>query len=128
MDRNPLRKPKLYFDTASQASHVTFDDRIVRRNIPWHHFVEARWLHAEPDLICLEIGEWLVLVRGHNLGPLFQAIEDRALTRLRAQPELAEDREHEPDTFVTDIRFLAPPVAGLKPTAGGQIELNLAAD
>lgn len=105
-DRSPLRKPKLYFDTASNPSHVTFDDgKDMRRNLPWMHYVEARWDYAEPDTIKIEIGDWRVIVRGHNLAPLFLAIEEHTLARIRAQPDLAADREREPDTFAVEIRF-----------------------
>jgi hypothetical protein len=125
MDRSPLRKPKLYFDTAAHPSHVTFDDgKEQRRNFPWMHYTEARWDYGEPDTIKMEIGDWLVLIRGHNLAPLFQAIEEHSLARLRAQPELEQDREHEADTFAVEVRFLKPPSG---PAAGkrGQVELEL---
>ncbi|MBL9188345.1 MAG: hypothetical protein JNK23_12745 [Opitutaceae bacterium] len=113
----PLRKPKLYFDTAAHASHVTFDDgKELRRNIPWLHYVEARWGYSEPDILKIEIGGWLVVIRGHNLGPLFLAVEDHSLLRLRAQPELGEDRDREMDTFATELRFTEPPAR----TADGQ--------
>lgn len=126
MTPSPLRKPKLHFDTRTHPSHVTFDDgKDQRRNIPWSHYVEARWEYGEPDILKMEIGEWLVVIRGHNLGPLFLAIEDHTLLRVRAQPELGQDRERETDTFVTEIRFTEPPVGGSK--RGGQIEFDLGA-
>lgn len=110
MDRPTQRKPKLYFDTAANPSHVTFDDgKEQRRNIPWLHYVEARWEYAEPDTIKVEIGDWLVVLSGHNLAPLFLAIEDHTLSRVRAQPELKQDREREIDTFVAEVRFTKPP-------------------
>src|SRR3954470_5673969 len=103
MDRISLRKPRLHFETAANPSHVTFDDSKERRRIiPWLHFVEARWDYAELDVIKMEIGDWLVIIRGHNLGPLVQAIEDHTLTRVRAQPELQDDHEREIDTFATE--------------------------
>jgi hypothetical protein len=117
-ERSSLRKPKLYFDTAASPSHVTFDDgKNQRRNLPWMHYAEARWDYAEPDTIKIEIGDWRVVVRGHNLAPLFLAIEEHALARIRAQPELAADREHELDTFAVEIRFTkaAPDPFGRKP-------------
>ncbi len=101
-----LRKPKLHFDTAAHPSHVTFDDgKEMKRNLPWQHYVEARWEYGEPDLVKVKIGGWVVVIRGHNLGPLFVAMEDHTLTRVRAQPALDGDREREMDTFVTMIRF-----------------------
>ena len=105
-----LRKPKLHFDTATHASHVTFDDgKALRRNLPWLHYVEARWDHGEPDILKIEIGGWLVVIRGHNLGPLYLAVEERSLLRLRAQPQLGQDREREMDTFASELRFTKPP-------------------
>ncbi|MBL9191977.1 MAG: hypothetical protein JNJ82_06440 [Opitutaceae bacterium] len=105
-----LRKPKLHFDTATHASHVTFDDgKALRRNLPWLHYVEARWDHGEPDILKIEIGGWLVVIRGHNLGPLYLAVEERSLLRLRAQPQLGQDREREMDTFASELRFAKPP-------------------
>ena len=125
MDRPTLRKPKLYFDAAANPSHVTFDDgKEQRRNIPWLHYVEARWDYAEPDTIKMEIGDWLVIISGHNLAPIFMAIEDHTLMRLRAQPELGDDREREIDTFATEIRFTKPP-AGNGAKRRGQIEFDL---
>lgn len=106
MERVPLRKPKLYFDTMAHPSHVTFDDGVEeRRNLSWMNYVEARWTHSEPELIKIEIGERVVFLRGHNLGPLFAAIEEHTLLRVRAQPAMEADREHECDTFVSEIRF-----------------------
>jgi hypothetical protein len=126
MDRPTFRKPKLYFDTSAHPSHVTFDDgKEQRRNIPWHDYVEARWDYAEPDVIRVEIGGCVVVIRGHNLAQVFQAIEDHALTRLKAQPELEQDREHEADSFATEIRFLKSPPRGMNGNGPGQIEFNL---
>jgi hypothetical protein len=128
MDKVSLRKPKLHFDSAVHPSHVTFDDgKEQRRNVPWHDYVEARWDYAEPDLIMMEIGGWLVLIRGHNLAPLFQAIEEHALARLRAQPELEHNRDHEADTFAVHIRFMKPPggVGVAKPQRPAEPELDL---
>lgn len=126
MDRPPQRKPKLYFDTAVNPSHVTFDDgKEQRRNLPWMHYVEARWDYTEPDTIKMEIGDWVVFIRGHNLAPLFLAIEEHTLARLRAQPELEQDREHEADTFAVEVRFVKPPPGPGADKRRGQIELEL---
>jgi hypothetical protein len=125
MERVPLRKPKLYFDAGANPSHVTFDDgKDQRRNLPWMHYVEARWGYAEPDTIKIEIGEWLVIVRGHNLAPLFLAIEEHTLVRLRAQPELQADREHEADTFAVEIWFTKPPANPFGKRPPVQLELD----
>ena len=121
-----LRKPKLYFDTEENPSHVTFDDgKDRRRNIPWLHYVEANWDYDEPDVIRLKIGEWLIVLRGNNLAPLYLAIEKRTLARVRAQPDLAEDREREMDTFVTSLRFTELPAGGIGAKGRKQIELDL---
>lgn len=125
MDRPTLRKPKLYFDVVADANHVTFDDgKELRRNIPWLQYVEARWEYAEPDTIKMEIGDWLVVLSGNNLGPLFEAIEDHSLMRVAAHPGWKDDHERDFDTFVTAIRFLKPP-AGTVAKRRGQIEFDL---
>lgn len=121
-----VRKPKLHFDTEANPNHVTFDDgKESRRNIPWSQYTEARWEYAEPDIIFIEIGEWVVTLQGHNLGPLFLAIEMCTLVRVRAQPNLGQDRERESDTFVTELRFTKPPAGGIGEKRCRQIELDL---
>ena len=126
MDAPPLRKPRNYFDTSQRPVHVTFDDgKNQRRNFPWLHFVEARWEYADPDAIKIFIGDLLVLVVGHNLAPLYTAIEEQTLARIRALPELARDRDHDPDSFATGIRFLKVAQAAAR---NGQIELELGED
>ncbi len=121
-----LRKPKLHFDTTPNPSHVTFDDgKGMCRTIPWPHLVEARRESAEPDVVKIEIGEWLMVIRGHNLAPLYVAIEEKTLLRVRAQPELERDREREIDTYVTEVRFTKPPPGGLGVKRGGQVEFDL---
>jgi hypothetical protein len=118
------RKPKLHFETADAPSHVTFDDgKVHRRNVTWLHYVSARWDYAEPDVIKIEMGDCVVLLRGHNLEPLYHAIEDRTLARVRAQPQLEREREREMDTFVVEIRFSEARKAGASTRAGGQMEL-----
>ena len=120
-------KPRLFFDTANHASHVTFDDaKDWRRNLPWMRYAGAHWSHGEPDTIRVEIGEWLVVVCGHNLGALFLAIEDQTLKRLNAHPELEHNRARETDTLATSIRFVrlttvCPPAKGNR---GGSFALE----
>ncbi len=125
MDRPSLRKPKLHFDVVANVSHITFDDgKEQRRNIPWLHYVEARWEYAEPDTIKMEIGDWLVVISGHNLGPLLRPLRTK---RWRVfAPSLSGSRigEREIDTFVTEIRFMKPP-AGSAVKRRGQIEFDL---
>jgi hypothetical protein len=123
MDKPFFRKPRQHFDIATRPSHVTFDDGEKRRsNFPWIHFVEATWEYAEPETIKVIMGDWLVVITGHNLASLYLAIEEGTLARLRAQPELTRDAERDADTFATEIRFLKvpPPVR-----RGGQTELEL---
>ncbi|MBK8478272.1 MAG: hypothetical protein IPL39_18840 [Opitutaceae bacterium] len=65
-----------------------------------------------------------IVISGQILGPLFLAIEDRTLARVRAHPRLREDREREFDTFATEILFTRPPVKSLG-RQRGQIEFDL---
>ena len=126
MNRMSLRKPRQHFDLAAHPSHVTFDDgKELRRNLAWMNYTEARWEYAEPDSIKVEIGDWLIVISGYNLAPLFAALEEQTLVRVRAQPELKLDRERESDTFATAIRFLKAPVGNRTALAGGQVELGL---
>ncbi|MGC4073988.1 MAG: hypothetical protein QM760_16050 [Nibricoccus sp.] len=120
-----IRKPKMHFDTTAQPPNVTFDDgKHVRRNLPWHDYVETRWDHATAAIIKIIIGDWRIELRGHNLAPLFQAIEDNSLARVKAQPALKEDAARVIDTFVTDVVFtrLSP---GPELSNPNQEELNL---
>lgn len=124
MDRTTLRKPRLHFDVATNPSHITFDDaKEQRRNIPWLHYTEARWEYDDPDTIRMEIGDWCVVIRGHNLEPLFRSIEEQTLMRIRALPEFTENISREADTFATEIRFLRSAKKSVK--QNGQAELDL---
>lgn len=124
MDQPVFRKPRHFFDTAVNPSHVSFDDGAqLTRNLPWAHYVEARRDHSEPDAIKVTIGDWQVIITGHNLLPLFVAIEEHKLLRVCAHPDFRGDPEREPDSFATDIRFLRAPPA--PPRRRGQIELDL---
>lgn len=121
---NTLWKPKLHFETADRPSHVTFDDgHQLCRILAWTHFSEARWERDKSNTIEIEIGEWLVALRGHNLGPLLVAIGGPTLALVRALPDLANDSERDHDTFVTAIQF-ARPLPTLVPRAS-QLELPL---
>ena len=126
MERSLLKKPRLHFDTAQHPSHVTFDDgKEMRRNLAWMNYTEARWEYAEPDTIKVEIGDWLVVITGYNLAPLFVVLEEQTLLRLRAQPQLKLDREREGDTFATEIRFLKATAGNGRSPVGSQVELGL---
>lgn len=125
MERTTFNKPRLHFDTAARPSHVTFDDGCaIRRNLPWSHYVEAAWEYATPEQMRIEIGDWIVLITGYNLGPLFLAIEEQTLIRLRAFPEFATASGDE--SVATEIRFLrpAPPQLNL-PGQGSQLGLGI---
>jgi hypothetical protein len=122
MDRPTFKKGRQYFDTAARPSHVTFDDgRERKRNLPWAHYVEARWDYEEPEAIYVTIGDWLVVLRGHNVAPLYAAIEDHSLMRVSALPEYDGQAGHDDDSFVTEIRFLKAPT----PQKKGQRQLDL---
>ena len=123
---NTLRKPKLHFETVDRPSHVTFDDgQRLCRILAWTQFSEARWEHDNPETIEIEIGEWLVALRGHNLGPLLLAIGGPTLALVRALPDLANDSERDQDTFVTAIQFARPlPTLPVRERPG-QIEFDL---
>jgi len=73
---NPTQKTQAAFrnGSESQPRHVD-DSKERRRNIPWLHYVEACWDYAEPDTNQDGNRDWLVIISGHNVGPLFQAIE-----------------------------------------------------
>ena len=77
-----------------------------RRNLPWVRFLETVWDYADPGIVRVEIGDWQVIICGHNLAPLFKAIEAGQLQHIRAHPEFADDPNHEPDVFATSIRFV----------------------
>jgi hypothetical protein len=103
----PQRKARLFFETKPQPHNVTFDDgKDWRRNLPWVRYVGAHWSYADPDVIRLEIDEWEVVLSGHNLAPLYAAVEEQALASVRAHPEWEHEAVREPDTFATRIRFV----------------------
>ncbi|MEO7797252.1 MAG: hypothetical protein ABIY47_05955 [Opitutaceae bacterium] len=106
---NPTRKARMFFSEDNRPAGVTFDDGgSVRRNLPWSHFRCAEWDYADPTVIRVEIGDWQIVISGHNLEPLFGAIEAGRLARVRVYPEFADDPAHEPDVFATNIRFVPP--------------------
>lgn len=127
IERLTLRRPVMHFDVGAGSSHVTFDDgQSLRRNLPWFDFVEARWQYDDPESIALEIGAWLVQIRGHNLDPLFAAIEEQTLVRVRARPQLDGNPVNLADSFVTMIQFSKSVVAPV-PRRHGQLEIDLGA-
>lgn len=128
MEARSFRKPRQHFETAVHPPHVTFDDGITARvNLPWVRFSEARWHRTEPDTIYMDIGEMLVVITGHNLGPLFAAIEEHTLKRLTAHPEWTRDRDRELDIFATRIRIVGAtsPTAAPRHETSPQLDLNL---
>lgn len=125
MEVRTMRRPVMHFDTDTGPSHVTFDDgQLLRRSLPWGDFVEARWEYASSGVILVEIGGWQVELRGHNVNPLFAAIEQKTLLRVRAQPELDTVAVNRPDTYVTEIRFSKREVARAR-RSHGQLEIDL---
>jgi hypothetical protein len=66
-------------------------------------------------VIRVEIDECLVVLAGHNLEPLFSAIEGHTLASIRPHLEWTNTLDRERDSFVTSIRFVR--VSALKPPA-----------
>jgi hypothetical protein len=104
---NTISRGRNFFEEDAHPAAVTFDDgERCRRNIPWSHFRCADWDYPDPTAIRVEIGDWLVVISGHNLQTLYAAIETARLKRVRAHPEFADDPAHEADVFATNIRFI----------------------
>ena len=122
-----VRKPRCFFVEDVSPRSVTFDDgRRWRRNLPWIRYAEATWDYADPGIIRVEIGDWQVVISGHNLGHLFGVIEAERLQRLGVHPEFAEDPAREGDVFATSIRFVRLSAIG-KGDLGSQLNLHLEA-
>jgi len=102
------RLARRVFETSRNSPAVTFDDGNVRRTLPYHDYIEACWPYGEPDTITVRIGDWIVVLHGHNLEPLFGALEEQSLKSVKARPELALEVAREVDTYVTEITFLPP--------------------
>jgi hypothetical protein len=110
------RKPRLLFRMEAHPPCVTFDDgKDWRRNLPWLRYAGSTWSYADPDVIRVEIDEWLVVLAGHNLEPLFAAIEGHTLASIRPHTEWTNTLDRERDSFVTSIRFVR--VSALTPQA-----------
>jgi hypothetical protein len=108
-------KGRHYFDTANRPPTVTFDDgRDCRRNFSWVRYAGSHWSYAEPDVIHVEIDEWMVVVTGHNLDHLFRAIQEQSLQSLPVHPEWESEPTRADDTFATGIQFVK--LAALAPT------------
>ena len=126
MEQPVFRKPRQFFDTTPRPSHVTFDDgKHERRNLPWAHYVNARWHYAEPETIKLTIGDCLIVIIGHRIETLYSAIADHTLARVCAHPEYAGDADRASDSFATEIRFLEAPAPAKRK---GQTEFDLGVD
>ena len=101
------QRARRFFDTTPHAYHVTFDDgQHWRRNLPWVRYAGAWWGYADPDTIRVEIDEWMILIHGHKLAPLFEAIEEQTLKSVGVHPEWKNDAQYELHTFATEIRFV----------------------
>jgi hypothetical protein len=94
------------FETGQHLPTVTFDDGRVRLNLPYHDYVESCWSYLEPDTVTVKIAKMVVVLRGHNLEPLFDALEEQSLKSVKARPELALDPKQEANSYVTEITFL----------------------
>ena len=120
---NGVRKPRLFFDEDFHPANITFDDgRSCRRNLPWSHYRSAQWGYDDPTVIRVEIGDWQVVIVGHNLGPLFGAIESARLMRVRVYPEFTDDLAHDADVFATSIRLVHAASALPTPNVDGSHE------
>ena len=116
----------MLFDEGQHPPSVTFDDgESFRRSLPWSHFHSADWDYADPTSIRIEIGEWQVVIGGHNLEALFRAIEAAKLLRICAHPKFADDPAHEGDVFATHIRFIHQDSALPRRGRAGQLQLPI---
>lgn len=88
-------------------------------------FSFVRMGYADPAALRIEIGEWQVVISGHNLEALFRTIEAAKLLRIRAHPEFADDPAHEADVFATQIRFLHQEPASLRRGRPAQLQLPI---
>lgn len=121
---NTVRRPKMFFDEDAHSAGMTFDDdESCRRNLPWSHFHSADWDYTDPTAIRVEIGDWQVVISGHNLEPLCRTIEVARLARVRAHPDFADGPAHEADVFATSIRFIH--LASVSPKRGRAAQLRL---
>ena len=74
---------------------------------------EAYWPHRDRNTLNVEIGNWLVVLRGQNLTPLFEAISNHTLRRVDVLAQLVPGGggvPEEKDSFVTEILFTVPPL------------------
>jgi hypothetical protein len=61
----------MFFDEGNRPPTVTFDDgESTWQNMPRTHFRCAIWGYADLDTIRVEIGDWQVVISGHNLKAL----------------------------------------------------------
>jgi chloramphenicol O-acetyltransferase len=94
------------FETGQHLPTVTFDDGKVRLNLPYHDYVECCWSYLEPDTVTVKIDKVVVVLRGHNMEPLFDAFGEQSLKSVKARPELALDPKQQANSYVTEITFL----------------------
>jgi hypothetical protein len=73
------------FETGQHLPTVTFDDGKVRLNLPYHDYVESCWSYFDPDTVTVKIAKMVVVLRGHNLEPLFDALEAQTLKSVKAR-------------------------------------------
>jgi len=98
---------------------------VTRRPFTRIHFSETRWTYTEPDAIYLEVAGYFVSIIEYNIAPLYTAIEEHRLLRIRAHPEFANSADHAQDSFATQIRFSNLPTVRSKTKEKKAPELEL---
>ena len=115
-------------ETGQHLPTVTFDDGKVRLNLPYHDYVESCWSYLDPDTVSVKIDKLVIVLRGHNLEPLFDALEEQSLKSVKVRPDLALDPKQEANSYVTEITFLpfpSAPAANLTKRGAKQGQLSL---
>jgi len=131
MSTEGIKRIRQHYDTEVRPPlTVIFDDGKMERCLPYIHFKEAYWTHRDRTTLSVEIGEWLVVLRGQNLTPLFEAISNHTLRRAEVVPSLVTGGgPNEADSFVTGIVFTVPPLKMTAAQVGhvdrGQLPLML---
>lgn len=107
---NVSRKPRLYFETVTNAHTMSFDDgSIHRRNYSWLQYAETRWERSDESVLLIKIGEVVVKLRGNNLGPIYAAIADHSFSQVKAMPAFENEPDKLVDTYVVEIEFMVQP-------------------
>jgi hypothetical protein len=76
------------------------------RLFPYQHLVSASFLHGEGmEMLRLTFSSHDVEIAGHNLRPLFLALQDFAVKWVRLMPERYRTLEATDDGLITEIRI-----------------------